>query len=198
MLRDVIEKEFSVDGRGRRILQCHSRGARRYSPFNCYVTVWGEMDSIENHYHRAKVFEGGSRPRDWREAKRFKKEGLRQTGWQIGHLRVPCRSNPKGTSFLISDLGVQFYVLMWRKHLRAHPEKIAYASAFEDFCDPFAGDFPCSQAEVIRISVREGLDGLTALCTELLHLLSRPDGAPVTDSERAPERNPPTPDRQLS
>lgn len=103
----IVEKPFSIGPRGIRILQCHSRGDRRFTPFNCRVLAFGRHDSIENHYHRAKRF-GIRAPADWRDAKELKDSGKRQTGWQIGPLSVDVRPNPQGTSFRLDDLGIQY------------------------------------------------------------------------------------------
>ncbi len=59
-----------------KILQCHSQGDKRYSPFCCNVKAFGENRSIENHYQSTKLFQtpkGLIQARDWREAKDWQK-----------------------------------------------------------------------------------------------------------------------------
>lgn len=167
----AIEQPFTVLPDGRRVLQCHSRGDRRFTPFNCWVEAFGHIDSIENHYHHAKVFDGEIIPKNWRDAKALKKAGIRQIGWQIGPLRVPCQTNEKGTSFVITDLGIQFYIALWFKYLRKNIHLLKYAAKFDEFEDPFRSDFPFCQADVIRQCVRERLESLLPMCQELRSLL---------------------------
>jgi hypothetical protein len=123
------------------------------------VLAFGRLDSIENHYHRAKRF-GSRAPTDWREAKELKDSGRRQTGWQIGPLTVDVRSNPQGNSFQLDDLGIQFYVMLWYRYLLRNRHLLAVAAEFDEFEDPFRGAFPFCQADVIRKATREGLNSL--------------------------------------
>jgi hypothetical protein len=167
----IVEKPFSIGPGGIRILQCHSRGDRRFTPFNCRVRAFGRDDSIENHYHRAKRF-GSRAPADWREAKVLKGAGVRQTGWQIGPLAAEVRSNPQGTSFRLDDLGIQFYVMLWYRYLLRNRTLLTIAAEFDEFEDPFRGSFPFCQADVIRKATREGLDSLRPMFAELERLLA--------------------------
>ncbi|MFL6284575.1 MAG: macro domain-containing protein [Pyrinomonadaceae bacterium] len=172
MYQPVTAKPFTTLPDGRRVLQCHSRGDQRFSPFFCKVVAsGGKTASIEHHYQTSKVFKGELRPRDWREAKDFQRRGLRQVGWQIGTLRLPVRPNADGSSFTLSDFGIQAYVLLWLRYLRAHPELVRVASEFGEFEDPFRGRFPFCQADVIRKAVREGVESLRPMASELLELL---------------------------
>jgi len=56
MYKPIVEQPFSAGPGGIRILQCHTRGDRRFTPFNCWVIAFGRRDTIENHYQRAKRF----------------------------------------------------------------------------------------------------------------------------------------------
>lgn len=170
MYRDIVTAPFTVGPDGKRTLQCHSRGDRRFTPFNCQVRAFGRVDSIENHYHRAKRF-GERAPADWREAKQMKKDGLRQTAWQIGPLHRAVRSNAAGTSFVVEDLGIQYYVMLWYRYLRARPDLVAVAAQFDEYEDPFRGAFPFCQADVVRRVVRHGVESLPAMFAELQGML---------------------------
>lgn len=172
MFRTVVEEPVTTTPDGRRILQCHSRGDRRYSPFFCTVSAFGKSASIEHHYQSSKVFAGGVRARDWRQAKQLQRGGVRQVGWQLGELFLPVRSNPEGTAFDLRDFGIQFYVALWLRHLRANPQLVEYAGGFDDFHDPFRGKFPFCQADMIRKAVREGVESLRPMSAELLALLA--------------------------
>ena len=167
----VIESPFCTLADGRRVLQCHSRGDRRFSPFCCYVEAFGRRDSIENHYQRAKVFESNRVPRDWKEAKTWKKNHLKQIAWQIGPFRLPCTQNQDKSSFDLSDFGIQFYIGLWHKYLLANTRLITLASQFDEFEDPFKGSFPFCQADVIRQSVQQGVDSLRPMYSQLRSLL---------------------------
>lgn len=152
-------------------LECHSRGDRRFSPFFCWVDAFGQFKSIENHYHCSKLFQCGT-PADWKEAKQWVKAGYHQVGWKIGDMILPVRSD--GKRYFLNDFGVQWYILLWYKHL-TQPDnqwKIKYVREFDDFNDPFKGSFPFCQAEVMRKVKNEGLDGLKQMADELWNLLS--------------------------
>lgn len=169
MYRQVARAPFVIGPGGTRILQCHTRGDGRFTPFNCIVSAFGRDDSIENHYHQAKRF-GDRAPRDWRDAKGLKRSH-RQTTWQIGPITAPVRSNAAGTSFRLDDLGVQYYVMLWYRYLRQRPELVAVAAQFDEYEDPFRGSFPFCQADVIRQVVRNGVDSLWPMFAELEAML---------------------------
>ena len=152
-------------------MQCHSRGDRRFSPFFCEVVAFGKRASIEHHYQSSKLFAGGVRARDWRHAKELQRRGVGRVAWQIGELYLPVRFNPEGDSFALQDMGIQFYISLWLKYLRANPELVRVASEFDEYEDPFRGRFPFCQAEVIRRAVREGIESLRPMAAELLSLL---------------------------
>jgi len=180
--RTVIEAPFRKTPDGKRILQCHSRGDRRFSPFCCFLEAFGQTNSIENHYQRAKVFEGELHPKDWKQAKHFKKSGLKQTSWQIGPYRLPCVTNTDGNSFPLEDLGIQFYIALWHKYLLANSNLIAIATEFDDYEDPFKGKFPFCQADVIRQCVHKGIDSLRPMYAELHLLLKYGRVSPATSN----------------
>jgi hypothetical protein len=169
----VFAGNYRVEG-GRRILQCHSRGDKRYSPFFCFVKAFGKVDSIENHYQRAKRFEGCPVPRNWAAVRDCQRRGFKQIAWQIGSYRLPVKSNERGTSFAIGDWGIQYYIALWHRHLSEHPEKVEFARQFDDFEDPFKRDFPFCQADIIRVATREGVAALLPYFASLKQLLDAP------------------------
>lgn len=169
--RTVTEAPFRTTLDGKRVLQCHSHGDRRFSPFCCFVEAFGDKNSIENHYQRAKIFNEKIVPQDWRQAKHFKKSGLKQTHWQIGPYRLPCITNPDGNSFALDDFGIQFYIALWHKYLLSNKSLIAIAAQFDEYEDPFKGSFPFCQADVIRQCVTKGIDSLRPMYAELHSLL---------------------------
>jgi hypothetical protein len=178
--RAVATEPFTSGPNGERILQCHSRGDRRFTPFNCPVTAFGVTASIEAHFQTAKVFQGDRIPCDWRETKRFEKKpaygglGLRQTHWRIGSLRPAVRWAPNG-AYQLQDLGIQYYVMLWFRYLTRHPELVYALSDFEEFEDPFRGNFPFCQADVLRAVRKNGLRSLRPMFEELTRLLGAAD-----------------------
>ena len=158
-----------------KILQCHSRGDKRYSPFCCYVLAFGRERSIEDHYQSCKVFqspEGLIQARDWREAKDWQKainkggKGYERVGFVLPNGLSLGNSNSK-----VDDLIIQYYIALWLKYLRSYPELIEYARTFDEFADPFKGKFPFCQADVIRLVAREGVNALRPMCQEVLELI---------------------------
>jgi hypothetical protein len=174
MYKEIFKGEFRVED-GKKILQCHSKGNKEFSPFFCYVTAFGKRDSIENHYQCAKRFENCPTPSSWRDVKVWEKQKILQINWQIGHLLLPVKSNEQGNSFVLEDYGIQYYIKLWHKHLKENPEKLVYAKQFDDFEDPFAGYFPFCQAEVIKVATREGVDALVPYFAELRELFLKKD-----------------------
>ncbi|MCT7971188.1 hypothetical protein [Laspinema olomoucense] len=174
-----------------KVLECHSKGDTRFSPFFSDVSVFGQKKSIENHYHCAKVFEvypenifrrpqsniisyngfnHGIIPGDWRESKALSKAGHQQVAWKIGNIILPIRSS-EGKRYELNDFGVQFYILLWYKHLMLNKWKIEYVKQFDEFRDPFKGTFPFCQAEVMKLVKEKGLPGLKEMADELWQLM---------------------------
>lgn len=157
-----------------KVLECHSRGNKEFSPFFSYVGVFGKNRCIENHYHASKVFKSSTGvplfPKDWRESKKLAKAGIRQIAWKIGDFILPVRSN--GKQYKIDDFGVQWDLLLWYKHLKQNPWKVEYIQQFDKFNDPFKGKFPFCQADVMLKVKQDGLNGLRSMATELWDLLS--------------------------
>ncbi|MDB9315610.1 hypothetical protein PN462_21030 [Spirulina sp. CS-785/01] len=150
-----------------KVLQCHSKGDLRFSPFFCQVSFAGVKRSIETHYQCAKRFKFAPIPKSWKEAKDYQKAGFERLGFQLPNgLYLPP------DTYEVQDLAVQFYIALWYKYLRLHPQLIEYASQFDEFEDIFKGQFPFSQADVIRQAVQEGIESLKPLCSDFLNLCS--------------------------
>lgn len=135
-----------------RILECSSRGDRRFSALYAQVKVCGRLATIEEHYQLAKRFPWA--PRHWREAK-----GRRPTHLEICGRRFPV-------SYLTA-----WYALLWLLYLDQHPELVEYARQFDGFRDSFARPGCNSQAKMIELYVKRGREGLLELCGDLPGLL---------------------------
>ncbi|MBP1308841.1 hypothetical protein JOD82_001861 [Paenibacillus sp. 1182] len=128
------------------ILECSSRGDKRFSALNAKVEVnikgIKRLDTIEAHYQDAKEFVDHVghfvKAKDWREAKSWQKEG-----------RQIVRVNIRGTVLPIDYL-TYYYKLLWVKYLDANPQLVAFAKQFDDFTDMFRGKSQNCQADVIR------------------------------------------------
>lgn len=114
-----------------RILECSSKGDKRFSAFYAKVEFNGVYDSIENHYQSVK-----------RNAK-----GL------------PCRKGERVAYIELLDskwessLLTPFYRYLWYKYLSINPGLVAYAKQFDIFNDMFRGKCINCQADCIRAFV---------------------------------------------
>lgn len=139
-----------------KILECSSKGDKRYSAFYAKVKVFGDIDSIENHYQLCKRF-NNTLPQTWRDAK----------GKNPTHIHI------KGKDYDKKYLGM-YYKLLWVKYLDQYPELVEYAEQFDDFHDIFKGKNTMNcQADVIRQYVKQGRDSIMEECREFNELLSK-------------------------
>jgi hypothetical protein len=162
---------FRTDEEGKRFLQCHSKGAKEYSPFNCLVEAFGVTKSIEDHYQCLKVFQGPegqiAQARDWRDAKEMQRLGIERVAFRLPNGVDLGNYNSEAT-----DLPVQYYIGLWYKYLRQNQLLVYAAQQYDGFEDIFEGDFPFSQAKVIEQCVRHGIESLLPMTAGLRKLLS--------------------------
>jgi uncharacterized phage-like protein YoqJ len=134
-----VKKESSQ----KKILECSSKGDKRFSSFYALVTVFGKRSSIEHHYQMAKRF-GEEEPKSWKDAKG----------------RVPSHFEVNGWAYPVEDLD-GWYKYLWLIYLDGHPELVEYARKFDGFRDSFAGKNTVNnQADVIRQYVKEGRESI--------------------------------------
>ena len=117
-----------------KVLECSSKGDKRFSALYAKVKVFGFEDSIENHYQRCKRDINGNPV----------KKGQKVDYIIINGMEAPA-------NFLTA-----YYKLLWCSYLDAHPELVAYAATFDDYNDMFRGKAINCQADVIRQYVKEG------------------------------------------
>lgn len=133
------------------ILECSSKGDKRFSAFYAKISIFGVFDSVENHYQLSKRFYGENGeviiPKSFRDAK----------GKQADYFEV------KGIQFPIEYLN-SFYKLLWVKYLDANPSLVKYASTFDEFTDIFKGKSMNCQADVIKQYVKEGRSSIMKEC----------------------------------
>lgn len=119
-----------------KILECSTKGDKRFSAFYAYVSVFGINDSIEHHYQNSKRFYDKSI---------IKAKGLRPDYIEINGIIYD-------TKYLTA-----WYKLLWVKYLDKHPELVQYANTFDDFHDIFKGKNTLNcQADVIKQYVKNG------------------------------------------
>lgn len=127
-----------------KILECSSKGDKRFSAFYAKINVYGKYDSIEGHYQNCK------RDKDGYVAGK----GRKVTRVVILKGNEPIELKP---IYLTA-----YYKLLWCCYLDAHPELVEYASAYDDYNDMFRGKAINCQADVIRQYIKQGRDTILA------------------------------------
>lgn len=136
------------------ILECSSKGDKRFSAFYAKIKLFGKYDSIENHYQLAKRF-GDFIPRTWKDSK----------GKKPTHLHI----NGKDYDLKYT---IAFYELMWVKYLDENPELVEYAKQFDEFHDMFKGkNAVVCQADVIRDYIQKGRGYVIGKHKEFIELM---------------------------
>lgn len=132
----VKESEPVVE---KKVLECSSKGDKRFSALYAQVEYMNVVDTIEKHYQGAK---------------RFKDE-------EGEYVALP---NPKGKPVdgcLVFDelyeasTLTSFYSWLWLRYFKANPDLLTYAKGFDDYNDMFKGKAINSQADVIRNIVKD-------------------------------------------
>lgn len=124
-----------------KILECSSKGDRRFSAFYAKVVVGGVLQSIEDHYQLAKRFRQGVwiiRPHTWRDAK----------GKKPVHFDIAGKAYPV-------ELLSEFYYALWHRFLSERPDLVEFLKGFDGYTDMFARPGGNSQAECIRAYVKD-------------------------------------------
>lgn len=131
------------------ILECSSRGNKKFSALYAKVNVFGKTDTIENHYQSCKKFNtyiGNSK-------------GKYPDYIILGKLKL----SPEYLS--------QYYDILWIIYLDEHPKLVEYAKQFDDFSDMFKSkNSICCQADTIRKYVKGGRKSLIKECKDLLNI----------------------------
>ena len=116
------------------ILECSSKGDRRFSAFYARIEIYDKWDSIENHYQQSKGFINPP---------------LKVKGAKPDYLIIKNKKYDK--KYLTA-----YYKLLWVKYLDNNKELVEYASQFYDFNDIFKGKSINCQADVIRQYIKQG------------------------------------------
>jgi len=122
------------------ILECSSKGDKRFSAFYATVTVDGKLDTIENHYQLAKRF-GNFIPKTWRDAK-----GRKPTHFEV-----------HGKKYPLEKLSL-FYDLLWWQYLDNNQNLVEDLLKYDGYKDSFAKKGCNDQASSIsRYLKKKGL-----------------------------------------
>ncbi len=138
-----------------KILECSSKGDKRFSAFYAKVKAFGKYDSIENHYQLCKRF-GEFVPETWKDAKG----------------KTPTHFELNGVEYDLKYLSM-WYDMLWLKYLDENPGLVEYASQFDDFGDMFKGKSINCQADTIRKYIKQGRDAVWNDCLEFIDLLKK-------------------------
>lgn len=110
------------------ILECSSKGDKRFSALYAKVKFNGKYDSIEKHYQQCKRKYNGQ----------IVKKGEKPDYIIVNYYKLPI-------SYL-----TPFYKYLWYIYFRDHKELVEFASSFDYFTDMFKGKNTVnSQADVI-------------------------------------------------
>lgn len=120
------------------ILECSSKGDKRFSALYAKVKVFGVYDSIENHYQNCKRDINNQVVGKGKKVHKMVIEKTKET------IELP-------PSFLTA-----YYKLLWCAYLDANPNLVEYASRFNDYHDAFKGKAVNCQADVIRQYIKTG------------------------------------------
>lgn len=131
------------------ILECSSRGNKKFSALYAKVKVFGKTDTIENHYQSCKGF----------YTYRGDPKGKFPDYLNIGKLKLD------------SEYLSQYYDILWIVYLDNHPELVKLASQYDDFSDMFKSRKSiCCQADTIRKYIKNGRKSIMKDCNELLKI----------------------------
>lgn len=129
----------------KKILECSSKGDKKFSALYVKISVNNVLDTIENHYQKAKVFKDENNEltqyKDWKMAK-----GKKPVAFKISEYYLPLK------------FGKMFYNMMWYKYLKNNPSLIKILEDYDDYNDIFkTKDTVVCQSDVIREFMQDEL-----------------------------------------
>ena len=136
-----------------KILECSSKGDKRFSAFYAKISFFGRIDSIENIYQSVK---------------RDTNDKIPGKGRKVSHIEI--QGYKLDTKYL-----TPLYKMLWVKYLDENPNLVTYASLFDDFSDMFKGKNTINcQADVIRQYVKQGRNSIMnePLVKELINIIN--------------------------
>lgn len=138
-------KSSKPSTKGKRSLECSSKGDKRFSAVCVKIEIDGKLRTIEEHYQCSKLFRHKGKVVRFNDAKRvmqvgrYKKDEYQLVGFQIND-----------QSFDLEELS-SWYAYLWVQYLDANPKLVKELNKYDEFTDCFrtAATVNC-QADVIR------------------------------------------------
>ncbi|MEG1494673.1 MAG: hypothetical protein RR406_00015 [Bacilli bacterium] len=128
-----------------KILECSSKGDKRFSAFYAKIKVFGKYNSIESHYQNCK---------------RDKHGHIAGKGKKVDQMIIVLSDG--STIKLSPSYLTAYYKLLWCCYLDNNLELVEYASTFDDFNDMFKGRAINCQADTIRQYIKQGRKSILA------------------------------------
>ena len=100
-----------------KVLECSSKGDRRFSALYAQVSAFGILATIEKHYQRCKKDKNGNAVKKGKPVDHIVLNGIK----------------------LESRFLTQWYNLLWIKYLDSDPVLVDYLKNYEDYTDSFKG-----------------------------------------------------------
>lgn len=153
-----------------KVLECSSKGDKRFSAFYAEVEIFGKKRSIEKHYQFSKLFpvedvHGNVTLESYTDIKLIKQKqrfGIEPVRFRIEKFDYPV------------EYLTMYYKLLWLTYLDEKPYLVKYAKRFDDFTDMFRGKNTVNcQADVIKQYVKEGRDSILDECEPFINILER-------------------------
>lgn len=144
----------------KKILECSTRGDKRFSAFVAKIDVCGKIATIEEHYQTSKVFLN-----------------------ELGKLEQYTLKTGKGKNPILFKVGEQYFNvkylsnyfdLLWFKYLEKNPSLVKILSQYDDYNDMFKGKNTINcQADSIRKYMKQGREFVLEETKELRSLMSK-------------------------
>lgn len=144
-----------------KILECHSKGDKRFSALYAQITIEGKKVTIENFYQNAKKLEDGT---------------IAGKGKDFHHLEIFGKIIPK-------HYCSQFYDMLWIQYFMENPSLYDYAKTFDDYKDIFKGKAINTQEDTIRRICKKGLENVYKECMELKSLIKKGNKIPTIEGD---------------
>lgn len=177
----VIQQQSTSTAPKKKVLECSTKGDKRFSASCANVEVFGVVNTIEKHYQLCKRFDGSDTPPD---------------DWRYCKGKTPSHIILNGMK-LDSKYLSQWYKALWLNYLDRNPDLVEYASTFDDYNDIFKGKSVNCQADVIRQYIKEGRESLVRDTQELRSLFISTPTIPITPVQPIQHEQPPSFDTVL-
>jgi len=140
-----------------RTLECSTAGNTALSAFNARVLVFNKFKTIEEHYQLSKIFANG-RPTSIWDCK----------GKNAKFKHQPLVALEINSMVLGPEYREAWYHMLWLLYLDNNPSLVQFASNYDDFSDRYKSKNGLSQADVIRMYVKQGREVVLQSCAPLL------------------------------